>query len=135
MPLSPVIIDREFDRFVFTVDGTAVRTTVVGGASEATLALIHAELFSTTGVVTAIPFSLVVQTALAVNASRKGFFAYNATNKRVLIKLGSGASTTSYSFPLAAGGLYERELTNYRGIITAIWDSPAAGDLLMTELT
>jgi hypothetical protein len=130
---SPVPVSQSGTWNINNISGTVSLPT--GAATEATLALVLAELISTTGVVTAVPFSLVVQTALAANAARKGVFAYNATNKRVLVKLGSAASASSYSFVLGSGGLYERELTNYRGVITVIWDSPATGDLLMTELT
>lgn len=106
-----------------------------GAATEATLSELNQKLSSDTATVTAVAGSTSAVTVLAANASRKGFLLYNNTNRDALIKYGTSASTTSFTFIIAPGGNDQNRLTNYRGIITAIWGAGVSGDLLVTELT
>lgn len=87
-------------------------------------------------VVTAVGDDTAVQTLLAANTNRQGYSFYNASTAVAYVKLGSAASTSSYSFQLAAsGGFYESPADPiYAGIITAVWASDAGGSILVTEL-
>jgi hypothetical protein len=93
------------------------------------------QLKSSIGAVSVITPSTIAQTIFAANNDRRGFFLFNDTNKDAFIKLAASPTTSSFSFKIGPGGFYERELTNYLGIVTAIWGSAAIGSLYATELT
>lgn len=67
-------------------------------------------------------------TVLDANANRKGatFFSVSGT---ILIKLGTGASSTSFTARLVTNGYYELPYPAYTGVVTAI----GAGTLNVTE--
>lgn len=69
-----------------------------------------------------------VTTVLDANANRKGatFFSVSGT---ILIKLGTGASSTSFTARLVTNGYYELPYPAYTGAVTAI----GAGTLNVTE--
>lgn len=73
-------------------------------------------------------------TLLAANSNRKGATIYNDSNKNLYVKLGSGASTTSFTVKMVKGAYYEVPF-NYRGIITGIWDTSPSGVARVTEVT
>lgn len=72
-------------------------------------------------------------TILASNVARLGATIYNEGSAVCYMKLGSTASTTSYTMQIASGGYYEVPF-NYTGIITGITSSGTA-QLRITELT
>lgn len=88
---------------------------------------------STTGSVTAVVSSATVVTLLASNSSRLGATIYNDSSKVLYLKLGTAASTTSYTTQMLPGAYYEIP-TSYSGIITGLW-SAVNGNALVTELT
>lgn len=69
-------------------------------------------------------------TVLAANANRKGA-TFNSVSGTILLKLGTGASATSYSARLVTNAYYELPNPTYTGVITAI----GAGTLLVTEIS
>ena len=74
-------------------------------------------------------------TLLAENVSRLGAVIMNDSTVTLYVKFGSTASSTSFTYLVAAGGTLELP-TNaiYVGIITGIWTS-ATGNARITELT
>jgi hypothetical protein len=102
-----------------------------------------AALFESEGAtVTSVTADDEVQTALAANTNRKGALLYNDCDKACYIKLGSGASSTSFSAKIApndsmniAGYFNVGALRVYTGAITVIWDATPTGALRITELT
>jgi hypothetical protein len=63
----------------------------------------------------------------AANPSRQQVLIYNAGNEEICVKLGTGASETSFSFALASGALYEsRGSPVYTGSITGFGRQVAA---------
>lgn len=76
---------------------------------------------------------------LAANAARKQAIIVNDSDAALYVKLGTGASLTSYSFflPAQANGQkaqLELPLPVYTGAINGIWAS-ATGNARVTELT
>jgi len=68
------------------------------------------------------------QTLLAANMLRIGFVVHNTSAGNLYVKLGTGASTTDYTYLLASGWHLESMAAPYTGIITALWataDNPA----------
>lgn len=76
-----------------------------------------------------------VQTLLASNTDRKGFSIHNDSTAILYVKLGSGASTSSFSFRITPQGYYESGVLAYRGLISGIWASDASGAARITEYT
>lgn len=96
--------------------------------------------------VTRVASSATVVTLAAENTDRKLLLIHNASTQTLRIKLGTAASATSFSLPIAAGGLYEMPWVSpmyvsgevvsqtYAGIVTGIWDS-ANGYAYVTEVS
>lgn len=72
-------------------------------------------------------------TVLASNAARLGATVYNDSASSCYLKLGSSASSTSFTELLAPNAYYEVPF-QYTGILTGIWVS-AVGSARVTELT
>lgn len=70
---------------------------------------------------------------LASNANRLGFSIYNEGAATCYLKLGSTASTTSYTVQITSGGYYECPF-NYTGAVDGI-TSAGTAQLRITELT
>jgi hypothetical protein len=88
---------------------------------------------SGTGTVSTASVTTANTTVLASNGSRKGATIYNEGTVTALVKLGSTASTTSYTIKMAVDGYYEVPF-GFTGIITGITASGTA-TLRVTELT
>lgn len=72
-------------------------------------------------------------TLLDVNGARKGASIYNNTTGLTLyVKLGKGASSSSFTVLLNPGDYYELP-ANYRGRVTAAWSAAGAGEAFTTE--
>jgi hypothetical protein len=72
---------------------------------------------------------------LAANSSTKGVEIYNDSTSAMYLKKGSGASTTSFSVKIPAGGYYESPASPiYTGQYTAVWEA-ATGTARVTQLT
>lgn len=73
-------------------------------------------------------------TLLAANTSRLGATIYNDSSARLYVKLGSTASTTSFTVALDQDDYYEVP-AGYTGRIDGIWASDSSGAARITELT
>lgn len=73
-----------------------------------------------TGTALSAAMTTTVATIVAANADRRGLVLYNDGPALVYVKFGSGASTSSYTFQLATGAMYEMVLPIYTGLITGI---------------
>jgi hypothetical protein len=74
-------------------------------------------------------------TLLAANTSRLGAVVMNDSTATLYVKFGSTASTTSFTYLVAAAETLELPANSvYTGIITGIWAS-ATGSARVTELT
>lgn len=70
---------------------------------------------------------------LAANAQRKGIVIYNDSSTSVYLKFGATATTSSFSYKLAAGQTWEAPQPIHLGQIDAIADV-ATGTLRVTEI-
>lgn len=86
---------------------------------------------STTPTQTSVAGSATTVAILVSNTARKGATIYNDSTAILYLKLGSTASTTSYSIQMAGGGYYEVPF-GYVGAIAGIWAS-ATGNARITE--
>jgi hypothetical protein len=84
--------------------------------------------------VTAVNDTNVSTTLLAANASRIGAAIHNDSTVALYLKLGSSASTSSFTCKMAPDSHYEVPYS-YTGIITGIWASDASGAARITEVT
>lgn len=85
-------------------------------------------------VITTAAVSLINTELLDANAEREGAIIYNNSNRPMFIKLGSAASTNSFTVKLGAFDYYEVP-AGFTGSIHALWaDAAAAGDARITEL-
>lgn len=87
--------------------------------------------------VTSVLSSATVITLLSASTgNRRGVMMFYNGTKNLFVKLGTGASLTSFSFRMAAKSYYELPF-NYTGIITGIWDSAGGADnfVNITEIT
>jgi len=80
--------------------------------------------------VTSVSVSPTVATLSASNASRTKCIVHNE-NGTLFVKLGSGASSTSYSYRLTSNAVVE--IAGYTGIITAT-KATGTSDALVTEV-
>jgi len=88
---------------------------------------------SATGTHTNITGSASNVTLQASNANRRGLAVWNDSTAILYVKLGTTASTTSFSAKLAAGAYYEGPV-NYTGNVDGIWAS-ATGTARVVEFT
>jgi hypothetical protein len=82
--------------------------------------------------VTNVTSSATAVTLLAAYAARVGALIVNNSTSKLYVKLGTGASTTSWSVAIEAGGYWEMPRRYYTGAITGIW-ATANGDAHVTE--
>lgn len=92
----------------------------------------------TTSNTSSVGSSVATTTISSANSSRKHLSVYNdSALANMFLKLGSGASTSSFTVRLAPGALYEVPVGQhgslYTGIVTAVW-SVASGNARVTEL-
>lgn len=82
--------------------------------------------------VTSVPASIVTVPLLAANPLRRGATIYNNSSAELFIKLGAGASSTSFTFRAGTNAYFEIPF-NYTGEVTGIWTT-ANGAALVTEV-
>ena len=87
---------------------------------------------SNTTTITSVAASTSSVVLLAANAARFGSTIANDTDGILYIKLGIGASISSYTVKLAVDSYYESPF-GYVGIITGVWDT-MSGSARVTEL-
>lgn len=73
-------------------------------------------------------------TVLAANTARLGASVYNDSNKKMYLKCGTTASTTSFTVVLVPNAYYEMPF-EYTGVLTAVWASGVSGSARVTEFT
>lgn len=86
----------------------------------------------TAGPVTVVPASVSAVTLVAANTSRVGLVIVNNSTATLYVKFASGATTSSWSFPLQPGAIWEMPPRYHTDIVTGIW-SAANGDAHVTE--
>lgn len=86
-----------------------------------------------TGTTTRVATSTTVAPLRAANAARKGLTIYNESTAILYVKLGSGATSTDYTYALPASGYYEIPY-GYTGIVTGVLAS-GTGNAQVTEFT
>lgn len=84
--------------------------------------------------VTSVADTASSTTLLAANGGRRGFTIWNDSTEILYVKYGATASTTSFTFQMAAGAYYESPTLAYRGRIDGIWANNASGAARITEL-
>lgn len=89
---------------------------------------------SASSAVTSVSVPTASTTLLAANSSRKNATFYNDSGGVIFLKLGSTASSTSFTVRLTSNDYYELPFPVYTGIITAIAAS-GTRDIRITELT
>jgi hypothetical protein len=116
------------------VDGGGLKRTILTDTSGRVLTLSTAGSSS----VTSVAASLTNVQLLASNASRKGAMFFNDTanaNSVIYLKLGTTATTSSFTVKIANGSYYELPSPIYTGQIDAIWSTVANGNVRITELS
>lgn len=116
---------------VITVQGIAGGTAIPVSVSGSVTTTVDKSTTSTTTSVVGATSNTVV---LASNANRLGATLYNNTSKNMYVKLGTAASTSSFTTVLMKGVFWE-VTSDYTGEIDAVWDTGVAGNVLVTELT
>jgi hypothetical protein len=71
---------------------------------------------------------------LAANANRKQAVFYNDSDKNAYVKLGTTASSTSFSYLLVPGATLELPKPIYTGRIDCIWAAGPTGSMRITEI-
>lgn len=81
-----------------------------------------------------IPFPTASVVLLPANVNRKGFAIFNDTNQNVLIRFGSTASMTAWTFNLYPQFFYEPTAQVWKGDIACIGVGPGSGALQVEEM-
>lgn len=89
---------------------------------------------ASTAVITSVAGSASSVLLLAANSSRKGFTLYNNSTATAYVAFAATATTSAFTFKMAPNSLYEKDLVNYTGIISCIWDA-VNGAMLVTGLS
>lgn len=95
--------------------------------------VVEPRALSTTAVTSVAASASSVQ-LLAANTGRRRFSVYNDSTATLRLKLGTTASTTSYTVKLVPDAYYESVIGDYTGRIDGIWES-ATGSARITEVT
>lgn len=72
---------------------------------------------------------------LANNSNRCGVILYNSDANALLVKYGTTASASSYTYRILTGQTWEMPNPIYTGPIDGIWESDGSGSAFITELT
>lgn len=86
-----------------------------------------------TAVVTSVAAATSSTTLLVATGNRGGALFVNDSTSQAYLKLGTGASSTSFTALVAPNGYYQLDFPIYTGQITAIWTT-ATGFMRITEL-
>jgi hypothetical protein len=113
----------------------AIEASAASIDAKLTAPLTTSEEKSTTGTASNVAASVTVVTLLAANSARDNATIYNDSTSNLYVKLGSAASSTSFTVLMLPGAYYELPIQRmYTGIITGVWAS-ATGNARVTELT
>jgi hypothetical protein len=119
---TPVVLEADptTKRLKVNASITGTVTTSSGAASTATVTSVNDTASSTT--------------LLALNTSRFGATIFNDSTSDLYVKLGTTASTSSFTIKLSQDDYYEVP-NGYTGRIDGVWSSDASGAARITELT
>lgn len=92
------------------------------------------DVLATATVVTGVAASTTTYTIFPTNANRAGVTFYKIGSGTAYIKLGTGASSTSYTVQLGNGAYWDLPYP-YSGPIDIIFSAASAGTVYATELT
>lgn len=118
--LSALSLDTAGNLRVLAAQGTTPWSVVTNKATAST--------------VTSVAQSTSNTQLLAANANRVFASIYNNTGQKMFIKLGTTASTTSYSIQLMPNSYWEVP-SDWTGEIDAVWSGNGSSSALVTELT
>jgi hypothetical protein len=124
-PLQVTLANTGANATAVKVDGSAVTQPVSGTVS--------AQTYSTSTVTSVAGSASSVQ-LLASTAGRKAAYFYNDSTADCYLKLGTTASTSSFTVKMVSNSFYELPQPCYTGRIDAIWTS-ATGNIRITEIT
>lgn len=121
------------------VDTAAVETTAPGAGAAGVVVRVAGTVSTAptrpaNSTVSSVAVSTVVVTLAAANASREGLILYNESAQTVFVKLGSGATTTSYTVQLSRNSVFELGFPAYTGVVTGI-TAASSSTVLATEIT
>lgn len=109
-------------------------TNNIGDVDVLTLPSVVAATYSTSSV-TSVVSAATSTSILASNVNRRMAIMVNDSDKNAYVKLGTTASTTSYSYKLTPGQTLELPMPMYTGAIDAIWDTSPTGSMRVTEIS
>ena len=127
-PLKDGIITRTQ---IVDTDGDALKVNADGSLPISGTFNVGAQLPGTV-TVTNVGASVTAVTLAALNTNRRGLSIFNNSSALLYLKLGSGATTSSFTAVLNPQSLYELPEPIYQGIVTGIWLA-AAGNAGVTE--
>lgn len=107
---------------VSVVDGNGNQITSFGSVSQ-----------PATAIETNVASSASTVSLLISNPTRKQALFFNDSTQTLYLKLGTTASTSSYTVQVLAGGYYELPQPVYTGAIDGLWTS-ANGNARITEM-
>lgn len=92
--------------------------------------------YSSTATLTQVNRSNASTTLKAANSSRRGLVLYNNTGAVCYVSFAATSSTTAFTLAINNNETVSLDKTPiYTGIITGIWGSNGAGQMMVTELT
>jgi len=109
-------------------------TNNIGDVDVASLPAVVDATYSSSSV-TSVSAAATSTSILATNANRRMAIMVNDADKNVYVKLGTTASTSSFSYKLTPGQTLELPTPVYTGAIDAIWDSSPTGSMRITEIS
>ena len=109
-------------------------TNNIGDVDVLTLPDVAIKTYSSSSL-TNVTSAAVSTSILASNANRRMAIMVNDTDKNAYVKLGTTASTTSFSYKLTPGQTLELPIPVYTGAIDAIWDTSPTGSMRVTEIS
>ena len=84
-------------------------------------------------VAVAVPASGTTVELAAAHTHRRGLLIYNDADLPLYVKLGMGASTSSWTVKLYTNDAYELPNPMYLGSVTGVWAAGAVGQAMVTE--
>lgn len=90
------------------------------------------ETAAESAVVTSVPAAVATTTLSLSDPTRRGLAIYNNSSSEMFIKLGAGATSTSFTFRAGTNSYFEVPF-NYTGLVTGFWTT-ANGAALVTEV-
>jgi hypothetical protein len=109
-------------------------TNNIGDVDVLTLPSVALNTYSSTSV-TSVSAAATNTSILSANTNRRMAILFNDSDKYAYVKLGSTASTTSFTYKLAPSQTLELAFPVYNGAIDAIWEASVIGSMRVTELT